>query len=29
MVFKDGKFIGGFLDTEQYFDKILCFDTDF
>jgi glutaredoxin len=29
MVFKDGKFIGGFSDTELYFDKISCFDTDF
>jgi glutaredoxin len=29
MVFKDGKFIGGFQDTEQYFEKISCFDTEF
>jgi glutaredoxin len=29
MVFKDGKFIGGFTDTEMYFDKISCFDTEF
>jgi glutaredoxin len=29
MVFKDAKFIGGFGETEQYFDKILCFDTEF
>jgi glutaredoxin len=26
MIFKDGKFIGGFDDVQKYFDKLLCFD---
>lgn len=26
MVFKDAKFIGGFDDTQKYFDKLLSFD---
>jgi len=25
MVFKDGKFIGGFAETQLHFDKLLCF----
>jgi glutaredoxin len=28
MVFYDGKFIGGFTETQQHFDKLLCFDND-
>lgn len=27
MVFNDGKFIGGFTETQYYFDKFLCFDS--
>lgn len=26
MVFNDGKFLGGFTETQEYFDKLLCFD---
>ena len=26
MVFKDGKFIGGFTETQQLIDKESCFD---
>lgn len=30
MVFKDGKFIGGFAETQHHFDTLLCFcDDDF
>lgn len=31
IVFKDGNFIGGFLETQQWVDKSksLCFDDDF
>ena len=28
MVFKDGKFIGGFNETQLYFDKLSCFGND-
>ena len=28
IVFYDGKFIGGFTETQQHFDKLLCFDND-
>ena len=28
MVFKDGKFIGGFTETQMYFDKLECFCND-
>lgn len=28
MVFYDGKFIGGFNETQQHFDKLLCFAND-
>ena len=27
IVFKDGKFIGGFTETQHHFDKFLCFDS--
>ena len=27
IVFKDGKFIGGFTETQYYFDKFLCFNS--
>lgn len=26
MVFKDGVFLGGFTETNDYFEKLLCFD---
>lgn len=26
MVFKDGVFIGGFTDTREYIEKLLCFE---
>ena len=29
MVFNDGKFIGGFIETQYYIDKFLSFDDDF
>ena len=28
MVFKDGKFIGGFTETQIFVDKLLCFVND-
>ena len=28
MVFKDGKFIGGFTETKLHFDKLECFCND-
>lgn len=28
MVFKDGKFIGGFSETQLHFDKLLYFNND-
>jgi len=28
MVFKDGKFIGGFTETQSFIDKLLCFVND-
>jgi len=28
IVFKDGKFIGGFTETQLYFDKLSCFGND-
>lgn len=28
MVFKDGKFIGGFDETQTFVDKLLCFVND-
>jgi glutaredoxin len=28
MVFYDGKFIGGFVETQSFIDKLLCFVND-
>ena len=28
MVFNDGKFVGGFAETQLHFDKLLCFCID-
>ena len=28
MVFNDGKFLGGFAETQLHFDKLLCFGGD-
>ena len=28
MIFKDGKFIGGFSETQTFIDKLLCFVND-
>ena len=28
MVFNDGKFIGGFTETQDYVNKFLCFTND-
>lgn len=28
MIFKDGKFIGGFSETQLHFDKLSCFSND-
>jgi glutaredoxin len=28
MVFKDGKFVGGFAETQSFIDKLLCFVND-
>jgi glutaredoxin len=28
MVFYDGKFIGGFVETQQHFDKLLSFNNE-